>query len=103
MTAATAAPATVPGKTLGIVALIVTFFVSLLGIILGFVARSQSKSAGFKNTPATIAIVLGFIFLIGTVIAIAVSVAGAGALLAQCADLGPGIHELDNGVTVTCG
>jgi hypothetical protein len=47
--------------------------------------------------------VLGIIFLIGTVIWIIVGVAGAGALLAQCADLGPGVHELDNGVTVTCG
>jgi hypothetical protein len=41
MTAATPAPApVVPGKTLGIVAVIVVFFISLLGLILGIVARS---------------------------------------------------------------
>ena len=67
-----AAPAASDGKTLGIVALIVTFFFSLVGLILGFVARGQSKRAGVKNTPATVAIVLGFIFLIGTIIAIIV-------------------------------
>ena len=98
----TPAPVASDGKTLGIVALIVTFFISLLGIILGFIARGQSKRAGVSNGPATAAIVLGFIFLIGTIIAIVVSVVTAGALLAQCGDLGPGVHELDNGVTVTC-
>lgn len=89
------------GKTLGIVALIVSFFVSLLGIILGFVARGQSKRAGVKNGPATAAIVLGFIFLIGTIIWIVVAVALLGGIAAQCADLGPGVHEV-GGVTYTC-
>lgn len=73
-----AAPAASDGKTLGIVALIVTFFFSLVGLILGFVARGQSKRAGVKNTPATVAIVLGFVFLIGTIIAIIVAVLSAG-------------------------
>lgn len=102
----TPAPVTgsVPGKTLGIVALIlvVPFGLSLLGIILGFVARGQSKKAGAKNTPATVAIVLGFIALVVTIIVIAVIAGGAGALVSQCAELGSGVHELDNGVTITC-
>lgn len=97
-TPAYAAP--VPGKTLGIVALIVTFFASVIGIILGFVARSQSKAAGVKNTPATVAIVLGFIFLILTIIGIVV---GVGGLLAACSGLEPGTYTLDNGGTLTCG
>ncbi len=101
--AAPAAPAASDGKTLGIIALVAAFFISLLGIILGFVARGQSKRAGVKNTPATVAIVLGFIFLIISVIIIVVSAAGAGALLSQCAEYGPGVHELPNGVTLTCG
>lgn len=59
-----AAPTEDPGKVLGIVALVAVFFVSLLGLILGYVARSQSRKAGFENTPAKIAIILGWIFLI---------------------------------------
>jgi lysylphosphatidylglycerol synthetase-like protein (DUF2156 family) len=98
-----AAPAASDGKTLGIVALIVTFFFSLVGLILGFVARGQSKRAGVKNTPATVAIVLGFIFLIGTIIAIIVAVLSAGALINACAGLEPGQYTLDNGATLTCG
>lgn len=100
----TPAPATASdGKTLGIVALVVTFFVSLVGIILGFVAKSQSKKAGVKNTPATVAIVLGFIFLAIQIIWIIVAIAGAAALFSQCAEYGPGVHTLPNGVTLTCG
>ncbi len=97
-----AAPAASDGKTLGIVALVVAFFVSLLGIILGFVARSQSKKAGVKNTPATVAIVLGFIFFALQVIWIIVVVAGGLALFGQCAEYGPGTHTLPSGITLTC-
>ncbi len=94
------APAASDGKTLGVVALIVAFFFSLLGIILGFVAKGQSKRAGVSNTPATVAIVLGFVFMIlGIIIFAAVAVP----LLSQCAQYGPGVHELPNGITLTCG
>ena len=94
--------APVPGKTLGIVALIVTFFFALLGIILGFVARSQSKAAGVKNTPATVAIVLGFVFIVAYILFFVLGGAALfGGLAAACAELGPGVHEV-NGTTITC-
>jgi len=102
MTAATPAAAPNAGKTLGIVGLILSFFSGPIGLIVSAVARSQSKKAGLKNGPATAGIVIGLLSTIAIVIAIVGGVAGAGALLAQCGDLGPGVHELDNGVTVTC-
>jgi hypothetical protein len=58
------APTTYPGKTLGIVGLVLTFVFTLLGLILSIVAFSQSKSAGFKNTPAKVGIILGIIFIV---------------------------------------
>jgi len=67
MTTPASAPV-VPGKTLGIVALIVTFFFSVVGLILGIVARNQSKAAGVENTPAKVAIILGIIFTVLSVI-----------------------------------
>lgn len=96
-----------PGKTLGIVALIVVFFFSLIGLILGYVARSQSKKAGVKNTPAKIAIILGWIFLVLSIIATIIFVvilvtAGAGALSELCEGMPPGEYELTTGGTVTC-
>ncbi|QTV79548.1 DUF4190 domain-containing protein [Microbacterium sp. NIBRBAC000506063] len=94
--------APVPGKTLGIVALVVAFFASLIGIILGFVAKSQSKKAGVRNTPATVAIVLGFVFLAIQIIVGIVLIVTFGSLVALCGDLGPGTHIVD-GVAYTCG
>lgn len=78
--AAPVAPVNVPGKTLGIISilLVVPLGLSLVGIILGFVARAQSKAAGYKNTPATVAIVLGFIALAITIIIFAVAAATGG-------------------------
>lgn len=78
-----AAPAAVPGKTLGIVAIPVALFFSVIGIILGFVAMSQSKKAGAKNTPAVVAIILGFVSIVLTIIVIALIAAG---IAAACAD-----------------
>ena len=94
-----AAPAgPVPGKTLGIVALILAFFIQLLGFILGIVALVQSRKAGASNLPAVFAIIVS---IIGGIIWIIV-IAGFAALFAQCGALGPGVHEL-NGATFTCG
>jgi len=98
----TPVPSSTAGKTLGVVALILAFIASPIGFILGLVAKSQSKKAGLKNGPATAAIVLGLIGTIVIVIAISAGIAGASALLSQCADLGPGVHE-NGGVTITCG
>ena len=102
MTSATPAPASNAGKTLGVVGLILSFFSGPIGLIVSAVARSQSKKAGLKNGPATAGIVIGLLSTIVIVVAIIGGVAGASALLSQCADLGSGVHELDNGVTVTC-
>jgi uncharacterized membrane protein len=58
------APATYPGKTLGIIGLIAAFVFTLLGLILSIVALSQSKAAGYKNTPAKVGLILSIIFIV---------------------------------------
>ncbi len=58
-----AAPA-VPGKTLGIVGLVLAFLFPLLGLILSIVAANQSKAAGVPNTPAKVGIILSIIFMV---------------------------------------
>ena len=97
----TPVPAAVPGKTLGIVAVIVAFLAAPIGFILGLVAKSQSKKAGAKNTPAVVAIVLGLLFTIGYIIIFSVIGAGVAAFSSQCAELGSGVHT-DGAVTITC-
>ena len=99
-----------PGKTLGIVGLVLAFLFSLAGLIVSIIARGQSKAAGVKNTPATVGLVLSIIFLVFQIIWIVVLIIGAvtaatlgGAYLQEiCAQLGTGVWEVD-GVTYTCG
>ncbi len=57
-----------PGKTLGIVGLILAILVSLVGFVVSLVALNQSKKAGYKNTPALAGVVVGAILLVVTVI-----------------------------------
>src|SRR5215207_1936244 len=67
------ANAAVPGKTLGIVAFILSFFVQLIALILGIVALVQSRRAGYKNGWAVAAIIISIVLmLLGIIIGIAV-------------------------------
>ncbi len=95
------APApSVPGKTLGIVGLVLAFLAPVIGLILSIVAKVQSKNAGVKNTPATVGIVLSIIFIVlGLILLIALPAT----LFSACAGLEPGVYTLENGGTLTCG
>ncbi len=69
-----------PGKTLGIVGLIVAIFFNLIGLIISIIAFNQSKKAGYKNTPALAGIIVGAVFLgIGLLVVILSIVAGVSA------------------------
>jgi hypothetical protein len=71
---------TIPGKTLGIVALIVAIFFNIVGLILGIVALVQSRKAGYKNGWAVAAIIVGAVlFVIGIIVAIVAFTAFAAA------------------------
>ncbi|WP_052367237.1 DUF4190 domain-containing protein [Paraoerskovia marina] len=60
----------VPGKTMGIVGLVLAFFMPIVGLVLSIVAFVQSKKAGFSNGPALAGIILGAIFTILATIAL---------------------------------
>lgn len=67
-------PAAYPGKTLGIVAMVLSLVnfigipTSIVGLVMGYFARKESKAAGFENTPARIAIITGWILVIISVV-----------------------------------
>lgn len=48
-----------PGKTLGIVGLIISILVSAVGLVISIIAHNQSRRAGYKNGPATAGIIVG--------------------------------------------
>ncbi|GAA1639675.1 DUF4190 domain-containing protein [Microbacterium flavum] len=69
------APGTpVPGKTLGIVAFVLSFFFNVIGLILGIVALVQSRKAGRSNGFALAAIIIGSISIVLGIIALIVLV-----------------------------
>jgi hypothetical protein len=66
MSAAAPAPAPAgvdyPGKTLGIVGLILSIVVGgLPGLIVSAIALNQSKKAGYKNTIALVGLIIGIV------------------------------------------
>lgn len=100
------ANAPVPGRTLGIVALVLSFFIQLVALILGIVALVQSRKVGASNGPAIAAIIISSILLvIGIIVLVLFFSFGAalfGGIAAACAELGPGTHTLSGGGTITC-
>lgn len=98
------APATVPGRGLAIAAFVLAFVVPPVGAILGIVALVKLRKNGGKQGLAIAAIVLGALFTIGWIIfavAMTAVLAGAVGLVAACAELGPGVWDID-GTTITC-
>ena len=62
--AAPAPTAEDPGKTLGIVGLVLAIVAPVIGIIVSAIARSQSKKAGFENQLAKIGIIVGIVLTV---------------------------------------
>lgn len=94
-------PADYPGKTLGLVGLILAIITPLIGLIISLIARSQSKAAGFPNGKAKAGIIVAIVLMVlGLIVGLAVGIP-AFQLLSQCAELGPGTHQV-NGVNITC-
>ncbi|MFD6054589.1 DUF4190 domain-containing protein [Agromyces sp. NPDC060279] len=54
-------PADYPGKTLGIVGLVLAIITPLIGLIISAVAQSQSKKAGYPNGLAKAGVIVGSI------------------------------------------
>ncbi len=79
--AAPAAPAPgvdFPGKTLGIVGLVLAIITPLIGLIISAVANSQSKAAGYPNQLAKIGIIVGAVLTaLGIIVGIVYGIATA--------------------------
>lgn len=108
-----AAPAPVaevvnPGKTLGIVGLIMAFFfvIDIVGLVLSIMALNKSKKAGMSNGPALAGIIVSIVtIIIGVVILIVfamVAAAGLAAFSEVCEGYASGMYELNDGTTITC-
>lgn len=94
-----------PGKTMGLVALILAIFLNIVGGIVGIVALLKSKRAGHKNPLALAAIIVGFaLFVILAVLGIVAGIALASVatdLLAQCEGM-TGQEIVIDGTPIVC-
>lgn len=94
-----------PGRTLGLIGLIVAFVAPVVGLVLSIVARSQSQAAGLPNPLAKAGIIVGIVLTAVTVVILVATGLGGFALFKgifdMCQQLGPGVHQV-NGVTYTC-
>ena len=75
-----------PGKTLGIVGLVLAFVFALAGLIVSIIAGNQSKAAGYKNTPAKVGVILSIVFLVLGIIGFIASFALSAALVQNGVD-----------------
>jgi len=105
------APAPRPGKTMGIVGLILSclFFIpfaSLVGVILSIVAFVQSRKARISNGPALAGIIIGAVVflltLLGTILIFAFAVDTASTIYEVCTEQGSGTVFVD-GEQINCG
>lgn len=91
-----------PGHGLGIASLVLSILgIHLVGIILGIVGLNKSKKAGHKNGLALAGIIVGSIGLVIGIMFFAVFGAAALQLVSTCAELGPGMHDVE-GVMINC-
>ncbi|MDB5161684.1 MAG: hypothetical protein JWM52_192 [Candidatus Saccharibacteria bacterium] len=93
-----------PGKTLGIVSLILSIIgVGVVGIILGAIGLNKSKKAGLGNGLALAGIIVGAISTVLGILFFSLILIGASSIVKTCNDLGPGTHTTTSGTVITCG
>lgn len=59
-----------PGQTMGVIALVMSFFLQLPALILGIIAWAWSNKAGVSNVPAKVAVAVSAVLLVLGVLAI---------------------------------
>lgn len=92
-----------PGKTMGIVGLVLGFLgpLSLVGLILSIIGLRKSKKVGQSNGIAVAGIIVSSLVLVGVIIGSIALGLGVAHVVEMCGELGPGTH-IENGVTYTC-
>lgn len=91
-----------PGRVLAIVGLVLAFVVAPVGLIISIVAAVKLGKTGQPKGLAIAGIIVGAIVTIFWAILLVVMFTVFAALFGMCAELGPGVWEVD-GVTYRCG
>lgn len=77
-----------PGQTMGIVALVLSFFMQIPALILAIIAWVWSNRAGVNNVPAKVAVAISSVLLVLGILAVVGWVVLVAATLGEFGDLG---------------
>lgn len=105
MTESVVAPAPAahyPGKTLGIVGLILAFVISLPAIVVSAVALNESRLAGYRNSYALAGLIVSILFTVLKIVGVVVGLAILFTVLRSCGDWTTGMHVVQNGFSWRC-
>ncbi len=91
-----------PGRRLGIVGLVLSLTVSVVGVFVSAAALLQSARAKERNVPAVAGLVFGLLGTVAFVLALWFIVQFFAGNIGPCAELGPGTHK-DGLATYECG
>lgn len=83
-----------PGATLGIVGLVLAFFMAPVGLIVSIVALVRSRRSGRRNGFAIAGVAVAATLLVGFAMLMALIVPPIVDAVQTCADLGPGVHQV---------
>lgn len=93
-----------PGPTLAIVGLVTAAIpcTALVGLVVSIVVLVRGRRGGVPGRGLAVAgVVVGALWLVAGVVALALGAFGIATLWETCTDLGDGVHQVD-GVTYTC-
>ncbi|MEY2899849.1 MAG: hypothetical protein RL247_15 [Actinomycetota bacterium] len=77
-----------PGQTMGIVALVLSFFTQIPALILGIIAWVWSNKAGVNNVPAKVAVVVSSVLMVLGALAIIGWIVLVTSSIGQLGDMG---------------
>ena len=90
-----------PGKGLGIVAIVSSIALGLIGIVLGIKAYKRSRAAGFPGTTGMVGIIVGSITTVLLVLQLVLLATNNG-IGGACDGRTAGVHTLENGTRISC-
>ncbi|PWB97927.1 hypothetical protein [Homoserinimonas hongtaonis] len=90
-----------PGKVLGIVGIVLSLALGLIGVALGIVSYKKSRAVGFAGTLGTVSIIVGVITTVLLVLQLVLLSTNNG-IGGACDGRKAGVYTLDNGTRISC-
>lgn len=91
-----------PGKTLGIVGLVLAFVIPIAGLIVSILAKIKSRRAGYSNGLALAGIIISAISLVIGLAFFVIAMMGANSAMKYCQENGQTVQNPDGSTSYNC-